>query len=307
MITICREDTNTIKAIAILLIIIGHNHILAPSRGLLFNYLYSFHVATFFILPFFYGKTDGNFGEYLVKNSMKLLVPYTSFYLIGLFYMLLRGNADLVNAIGGFFHVGGITQKDGCGIILVWFLLCFWCMNILKYYMDRSMAISTIVLFICIILSIISWPFVWNVLFKYSPLMIVRAIYYAGIGLVTLLLVSKLPHYRIISILIFVAYGVYYLYSYDDLIESIIAPFAFVSIWTLARLLKGYRIFQFIGKQSLEIYLVHIFVCNILYGLLPKTILGGTINLLLTILLSILIILIIKHFPIINKALFYKS
>lgn len=42
-----KEDSNVIKGFLMLLIILGHNHILAPTEGPLFHYLYSFHLVCF--------------------------------------------------------------------------------------------------------------------------------------------------------------------------------------------------------------------------------------------------------------------
>lgn len=43
------QESNIIKAIVMLLIVLGHNHILSPNEGMfsLFGYLYSFHVSIF--------------------------------------------------------------------------------------------------------------------------------------------------------------------------------------------------------------------------------------------------------------------
>ena len=54
-----RNQSETIKGILILLIVFGHNHVLCPNTeiGGMMDYLYLFHIAGFFILPFFY-KTN---------------------------------------------------------------------------------------------------------------------------------------------------------------------------------------------------------------------------------------------------------
>ena len=58
-----KEQTTIIKGILILFVIIGHNNILLPVNTPIWNWIYSFHRACFFILPFFYEwKKKENFG-----------------------------------------------------------------------------------------------------------------------------------------------------------------------------------------------------------------------------------------------------
>lgn len=51
-----KDTTTAMKGLLILLIVIGHNHEIAPENSFLMSWLYSFHVLIFFILPFFYIK-----------------------------------------------------------------------------------------------------------------------------------------------------------------------------------------------------------------------------------------------------------
>ena len=50
-----RDESNIIKGILILLIVLGHNHFLMDGEYVRLQIqLYKFHVIEFFILPFFY-------------------------------------------------------------------------------------------------------------------------------------------------------------------------------------------------------------------------------------------------------------
>lgn len=52
-----KEGANAIKGFLMLLIVLGHNHLLAPSQGILFHYLYSFHLICFLSYPIFIIKS----------------------------------------------------------------------------------------------------------------------------------------------------------------------------------------------------------------------------------------------------------
>ena len=76
-----RNQSETIKGILILLIVFGHNHVLCPNTeiGGMMDYLYLFHIAGFFILPFFY-KTNKTIS---IEHIKSLVVRnYVPFFLI---------------------------------------------------------------------------------------------------------------------------------------------------------------------------------------------------------------------------------
>ena len=63
-----RDESNIIKGILILLIVLGHNHFLMDGEYVRLQIqLYKFHVIEFFILPFFYKMTlleDGHISQH---------------------------------------------------------------------------------------------------------------------------------------------------------------------------------------------------------------------------------------------------
>lgn len=65
------------KGIAILLVILGHSYIPAPS---LCKLIFTFHMPLFFIIAgyfFNFKKYENNFGILLKKSAQRLLIPYT--------------------------------------------------------------------------------------------------------------------------------------------------------------------------------------------------------------------------------------
>ena len=62
-----RDESVAIKGFLTFLIVLGHNAVFTKSLQGLFDYLYTFHVLIFFILPFFY-RGEGR-GSVTFKNS----------------------------------------------------------------------------------------------------------------------------------------------------------------------------------------------------------------------------------------------
>lgn len=95
-----RERSEALKGFLMLLIILGHNGLLMGTfTGMeklpVYDYLYTFHVYAFLILPFLYGEKKFTW-ESTLKTFKKLYIPYTIF-----FVLLLLVNIIRVKAVGG--------------------------------------------------------------------------------------------------------------------------------------------------------------------------------------------------------------
>lgn len=79
------------------------------------------------------------------------------------------------------------------------------------------------------------------------------------------------------------------LYGLESFWTNVSYPIiAFFAILSIAPLLES-KLFTLLGKHSLAVYLVHVFICNVLELILPANFFYGMINLALTIVMSILI------------------
>lgn len=65
-----REESQGLKGLLVLLVVLGHNSLLMEFTGL-YSFLYSFHVYAFYILPFIYGVSYPKDSE---KNIIKLIL-----------------------------------------------------------------------------------------------------------------------------------------------------------------------------------------------------------------------------------------
>ena len=77
-IELSRDESYTIKGILITLIVLGHMKPLIPWPSPVFTWLYSFHVACFFVLPFFYKKGSvDNLKKHILKLAVRTGIPYS--------------------------------------------------------------------------------------------------------------------------------------------------------------------------------------------------------------------------------------
>ena len=81
-----KQWIDTLKAVAIFLVVCGH-YVHTPVVK---AFIYSFHMHLFFMISgFLYHKKD-TFGKLVIKKAKTLLVPYLIFSLIGYGFFLLR-------------------------------------------------------------------------------------------------------------------------------------------------------------------------------------------------------------------------
>ena len=85
---------------------------------------------------------------------------------------------------------------------------------------------------------------------------------------------------------------------------------AFLLLFGLREVLSKSKLLKIIGKYSLQIYLLHVYVVNALVAFvlhfLPESVWIGVAVYILTMVISIALSMVIAKMPILNKVLFYK-
>ena len=174
------EESSAIKGTLILLIILGHNHILAPIEGRLFNYLYDFHVYGFFILPFLYNKKIDIKRITLLDGFIKLWGPYIFFFLLCYFVYQLeiaKDRLEITEIIYGIFNASQRTIKSVTGFAFIWFLPAYYSMTIWMMILNnRNILISIIITFSMIMLNY-SLPNALGNIFTIIPFAIFQGVY----------------------------------------------------------------------------------------------------------------------------------
>lgn len=276
------QESNIIKAIVMLLIVLGHNHILSPNEGMfsLFGYLYSFHVSIFFILPFFYKKEDilnrGNIGKIVVRSG----IPYLLFYIFCYFlyhFILGKDGFEISEFFGGIFNAPGYSVNTTTGFVFLWFLPVFMLMSLCKLIGSRYKILVIVLFLIGFIIGVSreAYIFMWH-----SSFYLLRALYYYAMGMSTYLLFKYIKYINYIGGLAFVVLTVLY---WTNSYQANSFYFSITGFCVVKELVHRFDfskipILSLIGKYSLSIYLIHVFIYNVLEIILPHSLLCGVIS-----------------------------
>lgn len=132
-VTLSRDQSAAIKGLLIILVVLGHNHFFGEvfSYGN-YKWLYSFHVALFFVLPFFYLEHEFSWQR-VWTNAKRLLWPYT--WMFGMLFLvdcLVLNEAPVDSGLFNTFVTDNFyTLRRYTGFQYLWFLptmfsmLCF--------------------------------------------------------------------------------------------------------------------------------------------------------------------------------------
>lgn len=344
---ISRDASAAIKGFMMLLIIWGHTEMMTPNyalgeRTLLYYWLYSFHVYIFFILPFIYGskngqcekKDEGHLIELgfiraeLKHNILKIGIPYFWFFCFSAIIFILSGKGEFnpTGLLYAFVFGNEQLMDKYVGFYFLWFLPAMLSLLTIKSVWYHS---SVNIRRIIIAISAIIWVLViLNVVTRhqigmYVPFALSQAFCYIIYGLSSRWIIEKqLPNKRLIpTTVLLVIFLSFVLFSSDALNQSVvnitatvrlIMPIAiFILLYNCRHILEKSNLLRFVGRYSLQIYLVHVFVINILFVLSvrflePGLVLRVVIYVLATVLSSAIAVFLVKN-PVLNKLLFPKG
>lgn len=295
VVSIDREQSATIKGILICLVVLGHNRFFTdvlPSPC--WAWLYSFHVACFFILPFFYPGHTFSLNR-IWTNTRRLLWPYTYMFVFLFFmYSFMMKEAFIDVGLFNTYITGNFYRlKHYIGFQYLWFMPSMFSMLAIKdIYESSSNLTKRILLFIGLVMFFIFWVFLYQrpysssintTLAKLSivSFMIGFAVFF--LGMVSFIIIS---HWRLSvglssSLLICSLFG--YIVSKGSIFNlidwfsrSLLPIFCFVLLISIS---KGkFRILKQLGMFSLPVYIFHqpinFFLATILEGTsIPRPIL----------------------------------
>lgn len=314
---ISHRDSTLLKGILIILIVLGHNGILmgkAPGLSVTaFNdYLYSFHVYLFLILPFFYNIPP--FTKHRVKKDFtRMYKPYTLIFIALLLtnVFILRQGFEPGKTIVA--YIAGDQQhlKEAVGAFFPWFLPTMFSLLFLRNYILNK---NNRVLFTSLTLSLAVFFAIRILFIKFGFDFIgsVTAIAYFSIAVACRYLYEKLHgkrHFNTVSILMFISSTAIFFtfYPMSNILLNITryAVLPISALFTLIYLVNRLRIqfieniLSYLGKESLPIYMVHVFVYNLLVIAIhkiqiPLDLYSGIASFVLTFIITLLIIYLCK-------------
>ena len=305
-----REQSECIKGILIILIVLGHNHILCPNTvsGGMMEYLYTFHVAGFFILPFFYQSETKTSWTKAGNTITRCWVPYFWICLCCWFsYSIVSHHFEF-----GFHHIVAFFQGTQTplakyyGFVFPWFLPTYCSLSLLMLLSKKKKWMYLVLSLMGTCTLFMSWIQFYQ--FKNSiPFGLGLAIYYFFLGVITFQ-ANKLSAYsKYVGGLLFCVLSVCW---WMGISLPVIYHFMPVSFFLLLLCIcphlncKWIRIW---GHYSLGIYLIHIFISNITYQLLPHSYIMGGISFVLCLFVPLVIIMQIYKNNVLRRMLFPKK
>lgn len=275
MSTKSKEHNSTLdvaKGIAIILVVLGHsfpsnifndNTIIDLTAKLIYDFVYSFHMPTFFAISgyLFYGSCYLHRRGTVKKKAMRLLIPYISFSFI---YIPLRAFAfSMANSEFGNQHwkiIFGISPNGG-----VWYLYTLFIFMMVTFYFIKKQQIKYF-LFTALILSItfqLGFPFS-KIIHDVAPRLLdfFRFYCYFLLGLfvrTNKTLEEGISKKRIIywGMLLFI---ILFILIEAFSLSLLTVPIAIIGIFLTIQIsikLKHSTILSRLGVNSMDIYLLH--------------------------------------------------
>ena len=292
---------DSLKIFGILAVILGHLN--SPFGG----FIFSWHMPLFFLISGFFIKHEESFIEYSKKESLRLMLPYFIFALLGLFvealkrYALQRDGLDFVNEFQGIFIWMDMSSLINTYAFVLWFLPALFFSKIILFLVIKH--IKNIQYQIALVLLLFGSSFTMNLPFGMDNAL--NALIFIFIG-------NKFYCYfedsQYIYLSPFILFGILIIYgvpsldmatkSYENTFMVVIySVFFIVSLIAIFKNLNlNYKILDIWKKNIMLIFVFHVYTNNIAY-IVSNKLIESEYSWVLAFLLS----LIILHLSILTK------
>ena len=179
-------------------------------------------------------------------------------------------------------------------------------MSILLLFALNNRNIYWLLLILFLVISGLPYD-VFYLLKNSVPFGLMLAIYYFGIGVLSFLLNKWSKYSKWIALCMFVVSSILYIKHISVFYLNIIFPISFFLSLLLAIPYINCRFLRLLGENSLGIYLLHMFLVNITFMILPHTIIMGVLGGIISLLVPLLINIFIKRFLILRMLLYPRN
>lgn len=306
-----KDASDAIKGLLIILIVFGHNHVLAPNteNGGIMSYLYHFHVIAFFILPFFYQRSNAVGIKKMADTFIRCIVPYFwTCIACWLVYSVFNHSYTLGPEHVLAFLNGTQSPLNECfGFIFPWFLPTYCSFSILLMVARRW----SLVYIGLAVASLLTWFLSWEAFFSLKqilPLGLAIAVMYFGYGMVCFHLNKYCKWCKYVGAVIFIILSIAYWSGLQwGWVYSHLLPISFfMSVLAIEPLLK-FKWLKVLGQHSIVIYLLNVFIENAVYQYMPHTFFGGMVGVAMAIFIPLYLNKGISYYPELKKYFLPRS
>lgn len=276
------QESNALKGLLILLVVLGHNTYLMVDM-FAFKFLYAFHVYAFFYLPFLYNHKEETISHCVIKNILRLYVPYTFAFVLllgiyvkinsafnfeNIFFAYVTGNPNHFLKMGGF----------------LWFIPTFFSLLLIKQLYYRGNIILRYLFLILSFGSLICYAFgylgSWQI---YQPFRCMTAFAMLFPAVISRFFIKQSIikfidlYFFFFVIIAFIIYPGNHFFAYTILNRFILPIVIFLFLYNQREKLVRFKLLQRIGRYSFPIYVFHIFIYQCCYWLIGNYMGEGTL------------------------------
>ncbi|MDD3060558.1 MAG: acyltransferase family protein [Sulfurimonas sp.] len=267
-----------LKGFAIFLVVLGHElqtYYINFDQLYLFKLIYSFHMPLFIVISGFLAnkslKSSGcSFDKCIKKKFFYLMIPFFSWYLIGL---LLKNEFPLDDFFGSLYYL--LTHVD-TGL---WYLCILYFLYILLYVASKfNYKYIVLIIFFFIMpmtnflgMSLLKWYLIFFIigmlLFdqKENIAKVVHNSFGKLMYVIPFLFVPSLYYWEREFETSSIFYNHYYLYGYKFLVAILGIISVFLLTRELFKLPYVNNMFNFFGKNSMKIYILNFVIIGFVH------------------------------------------
>lgn len=276
------QESTALKGLLILLVVLGHNTYLMVDM-FAYKFLYAFHVYAFFYLPFLYNHKEETISHCVIKNILRLYVPYTFAFVLllgiylktnsafnfeNIFFAYITGNPNHFLKMGGF----------------LWFIPTLFSLLLIKqlYYRGNLICRYLLLVLSCFCLICFSFGYLgsWQI---YQPFRCMTAFAMLFPAVISRFFIKQSIikfidlYFFFFVIIAFIIYPGNHFFAYTILNRFILPIVIFLFLYNQREKLVRFKFLQRIGRYSFPIYVFHIFIYQCCYWLIGNYMGKGTL------------------------------